>query len=299
MDPEKTASAPIRKPDWMKRRLPSGPMFGEMRRLLDSNCLHTVCQEARCPNQWECFSRRTATFLILGSRCTRACRFCAVAHGPVGPPDTEEPNRVAQVAREMGLAYVVVTSVTRDDLPDGGASVFVETIHTLRESLPLAGIEVLVPDFNGSASAVSAVVEAGPDVLNHNLETVPRLYPTVRPGADYRRSLTLLATAAATDDPPMTKSGLMLGLGEREEEIKATLADLVDAGCRILTLGQYLQPSPDHLPVMRYVTPEAFDRWGDIARSMGFTDVASGPLVRSSYQAGELFQACHCGPAPP
>jgi lipoic acid synthetase len=187
----------------------------------------------------------------------------------------------------MGLAYVVVTSVTRDDLPDGGASVFVETIHALREALPSAGIEVLVPDFNGSARAASAVIDAGPDVLNHNLETVPRLYPTVRPGADYRRSLALLRAAAAADKPPLTKSGLMLGLGEQEEEIKETLADLLDAECRILTLGQYLQPSP-----------EAFERWGGIARSMGFSDVASGPLVRSSYQAGDLYQACRCGPTP-
>ncbi|MGD8251387.1 MAG: lipoyl synthase [Desulfobacterales bacterium] len=287
MGREKTAATPIRKPDWLKRRLPSGPVFGDTRRLVDTNRLHTVCQEARCPNQWECFSRRTATFLILGSRCTRACRFCAVAHGPVGPPDPEEPNRVARAAREMGLAYVVVTSVTRDDLPDGGASVFVETIHALREALPSAGIEVLVPDFNGSARAASAVIDAGPDVLNHNLETVPRLYPTVRPGADYRRSLALLRAAAAADKPPLTKSGLMLGLGEQEEEIKETLADLLDAECRILTLGQYLQPSP-----------EAFERWGGIARSMGFSDVASGPLVRSSYQAGDLYQACRCGPTP-
>lgn len=283
-----------RKPVWLKRRMPSGPAFGDVRRLLESGRLYTVCEEARCPNQWECFSRRTATFLIMGPRCTRACRFCAVEHGPMGPPDPDEPERVARVAREMGLKYVVITSVTRDDLPDGGASVFAETIRAVRRDLPEAGIEVLMPDFMGSREAVLVVVDAAPDVLNHNLETVPRLYPSVRPGADYVRSLGLFETVRAAAPDMVTKSGLMLGLGETDAEVRSTLEDLLAAGCRVLTLGQYLQPTPEHLSVEQYVTPEAFDRWADTARSMGFSDVASGPLVRSSYQAGELYQACHC-----
>lgn len=288
-----------RKPAWLRRRMPSGPVFGDVRRMLESGRLHTVCQEARCPNQWECFSQRTATFLILGPRCTRACRFCAVEHGPMGPPDPEEPGRVAEVAREMGLKYVVITSVTRDDLPDGGASVFADTISEVREALPEAGIEVLVPDFQGSKAAVLTVVSAAPDVLNHNLETVPRLYPKVRPGADYARSLKLFKMIGEAAPDMVTKSGLMLGLGETESEIRASLGDLTEAGCRVLTLGQYLQPSPDHLEVERFVPPEEFDRWAQTARSMGFSDVASGPLVRSSYQAGELYQACRCSPAFP
>lgn len=281
---------PLRKPSWLKRRLPSGPIYGTVCQGLEAQGLHTVCQEAKCPNQWECFSRQTATFLILGSRCTRNCGFCAVGHGPLGPPDPEEPRRVAGMARDMALSYVVVTSVTRDDLPDGGADLFAATIHALRDAIPEVRVEVLIPDFQGHAAAIAAVVKAGPDVLNHNLETIPELYPRVRPEADYRRSLDLLQRVRDLAPHMMTKSGLMLGLGESEAEVRRTLEDLRAVDCRMVTLGQYLQPTPDHLPVQRYVPPEEFDHWRDVALQLGFQEAASGPLVRSSYQARELFR---------
>ncbi|MGD9331127.1 MAG: lipoyl synthase [Desulfobacterales bacterium] len=284
-------NAPVRKPPWLKRRLPAGPLYGSICQRLGEQGLHTVCQEAKCPNQWECFSRKTATFLILGARCTRNCGFCAVAHGPSGPPDQQEPQRVARMARDMGLAYVVVTSVTRDDLPDGGAGIFAATIRALRDAISGVRVEVLIPDFQGQREAIETVVKAGPDVLNHNLETIPALYKAVRPEADYRRSLNLLQTVRDLAPHMMTKSGLMLGLGETPKGVRQTLADLRAVDCRMVTLGQYLQPSPDHLPVERYVTPEEFDRWRDEALQMGFQEVASGPLVRSSYQARELYQA--------
>jgi lipoyl synthase len=284
-------NSPIRKPPWLKRRLPSGPIYGNVCQTLDAQGLHTVCQEAKCPNQWECFSRKTATFLILGSRCTRNCGFCAVSHGPSGPPDPEEPQRVARMARDMALAYVVVTSVTRDDLPDGGAGLFAATIRAIRAEIPTALVEVLIPDLQGRPEAIQTVVTAGPDVLNHNLETIPALYAKVRPEADYQQSLELLRTVRDLSPHMMTKSGLMLGLGETPEGVRQTLSDLRAVDCRMVTLGQYLQPSPAHLPVKRYVPPEEFDQWRDAALKMGFQEVASGPLVRSSYQARELYQA--------
>jgi lipoic acid synthetase len=258
--------------------------------MLHKDRLHTVCQEAGCPNIWECFSHHTATFLIMGSRCTRNCRFCAVAEGPLEPPDPEEPARVASAARKMGLKYVVVTSVTRDDLPDGGAGCFAETIEKIRQEIPDVCVEVLIPDFQGSKKALETVLKARPDVLNHNIETVPRLYPEVRPQADYRQSLDLIKYAHAYNPELLTKSGLMLGLGEQQAEISLTLKDMYKAGCRLLTLGQYLQPSKDHLPVIRYVPPEEFEKWRKTALQMGFVEVASGPFVRSSYHAKELFQ---------
>ena len=284
-------SQPLRKPSWLKRRLPSGPIYGTVCQALEAQGLHTVCQEAKCPNQWECFSRQTATFLILGSQCTRNCGFCAVGHGPQGPPDPEEPQRVARMARDMGLSYVVVTSVTRDDLPDGGAGLFAATIQALRDAIPDVRVEVLIPDFQGHPASIDAVVAADPDVLNHNLETVPRLYRRVRPEADYRRSLAVLQRVRDRAPFMMTKSGLMLGLGENQAEVLRTLEDLRKVDCRMVTLGQYLQPSSDHLPVQRYVPPEEFDHWRDAALEMGFQQAASGPLVRSSYQARELFRA--------
>jgi len=253
--------------------------------------LHTVCQEAKCPNIWECFSNRTATFLILGDRCTRNCRFCAVANRPIELPDPEEPARVAAAVRDLSLSYVVITSVTRDDLPDGGAGHFAQTIREIRVNTPEALIEVLIPDFQGSRDALRIVLEARPDVLNHNIETVPRLYPSVRPGADYTQSLLLLKHVKEINLSTPTKSGLMLGLGEKEAEIEQTLMDLFNAGCRMLTLGQYLQPSKNHLAVARFVRPEEFARWKQSALERGFTDVASGPFVRSSYHAKELFHA--------
>ena len=280
-----------RKPDWLKRRLPAGEAFNQVRALIEAGRLHTVCQEARCPNIWECYSHRTATFLIMGERCTRDCRFCSVAAGPPGPLDPQEPARVAEAVERMGLTYVVVTSVTRDDLPDGGAGHFAATLHEIRRRVPGARIEVLIPDFQGDPAALDTVLRARPDVLNHNIETVPRLYPRVRPQADYRRSLELLRRAGEIAPGTPTKSGLMLGLGERPEEIRQTLQDLRAAGARILTLGQYLQPSPEHLPVEAYVPPDDFENWRRAALEMGFSEVASAPFVRSSYHAKESFNA--------
>jgi len=287
----------FQKPRWLKKRLPSGPGCEKMRALMASSGLHTVCQEAKCPNIWECFSSGTATFLILGDHCTRDCRFCAVAHGPEGPPDPGEPKRVAEAVKTMGLRYVVVTSVTRDDLPDGGAGLFAETIEQIRQAVPDTLVEVLIPDFQGERDALIAVLEAHPAVLNHNIETAKRLYPRVRPQADYDRSLQLLKRAREYQSGIPVKSGLMLGLGEAPEEIRQTLEDLVRSGCTLLTLGQYLQPSASHLPVKRFVPPEEFEQWRETALQMGFAQVASGPFVRSSYHAKELYQAASSGGA--
>jgi len=282
---------PRQKPRWLKKRLPTGPEYEKVKELVGKDRLHTVCQEAKCPNMWECFSQQTATFLIMGSRCTRNCRFCSVAQGPAEPPDPAEPDRVAAAARQMGLSYVVITSVTRDDLADGGAAFFAKTIEAVHRRIPSARVEVLIPDFQGSAAALQAVLAARPDVLNHNIETVPRLYTLVRPQARYQRSLQLMSRVQEYAPGLPIKSGLMLGLGESSEEIRSTLKDLIDAGCRILTLGQYLQPSKAHLPVKRFVTPEEFEQWRQIALEIGFSEVASGPFVRSSYHAKELYQA--------
>ena len=281
---------PLRKPAWLKRRIPAGASSRKVPDLLRKGGLHTVCEEALCPNLGECFSRGTATFLILGDRCTRDCRFCSVAQGPSGPPDSEEPARVAEAVREMGLRYVVITSVTRDDLSDGGAGLFARTIREIRERNPETLVEVLIPDFQGDEHALHEVLEARPDVLNHNLETVPRLYPSVRPEAVYRRSLELLERVEAFDSPIPTKSGLMLGLGESPEEIGRTLRDLRQAGCSLLTLGQYLQPTRNHLPVHRFVPPDEFEEWRKVALDLGFAEVASGPFVRSSYRAEAFHQ---------
>jgi lipoyl synthase len=281
------------KPPWLRKRLPSGPEYEYVRSLLKKGRLHTVCQEAACPNQFECFSHRTATFLIMGSRCTRSCRFCNIQAGSALPPlDAGEPARVADTVVQMQLRYVVVTSVTRDDLPDGGAAHFARTIQEIRARHTDVRIELLIPDFQGDPAALRTVLLAGPDVLNHNIETVPRLYPQVRPQAIYRRSLDLLKAAAQHRPAIPVKSGIMLGLGETPAEVQQTLEDLFHAGCRFLTIGQYLQPSEAHLPVQRFVTPEQFDALGAMARLMGFAEVASGPFVRSSYRAGEMY--CNC-----
>lgn len=278
------------KPPWLKVRLPSGPEYEQTRRLLHEGRLHTVCQEACCPNIFECFARHTATFLILGDHCTRDCAFCAVKSGPLLPPDPDEPERVAQAAARLKLTYVVVTSVTRDDLPDGGAAQFAATIRALRRQIAELRVEVLIPDFQGDPQALAAVLDAGPDVLNHNVETVPRLYPAVRPQADYERSLALLERATRQAPHIPTKSGMMLGLGETDEEVRSTLEDLYGAGCRILTLGQYLQPGPDNHPVVSYVSPETFERWKRYALDLGFGEAAAGPFVRSSYRAEASFK---------
>jgi lipoic acid synthetase len=280
----------IPKPAWLKRRLGSGATFQRVRSLIQEGRLHTVCQEALCPNQGECFSKGTATFLILGDHCTRNCGFCAVSHGAPQPPDPQEPKRVARAVKAMGIKYVVLTSVSRDDLEDGGAAQFAETIREIRSRVPEAMVEVLVPDFGGSEESLKKVLQGAPQVLNHNLETVPRLYPKVRPQAKYERSLELLERARLLAPQIPTKSGLMLGLGEEPHEVEQVLGDLLGIGCRLLTLGQYLRPSREHLPVERYVPPEEFDAWRDKALQMGFSRVASGPFVRSSYNAGEMYR---------
>ena len=278
----------LRKPAWLKRRLPTGAAYEQVRALLKKSGLHTVCQEALCPNIWECFSRGTATFLIMGPNCTRACRFCAVGHGDPAPLDPLEPVHVAETVQAMGLTYVVITSVTRDDLPDGGAAVFARTIQEIRDHVARARVEVLIPDFQGNREALNTVMHARPAILNHNVETVPRLYPRVRPGADYLRSLEILRWAMVEHPSIPTKSGLMLGLGESKPEVEKIFHDLLNAGCQVLTLGQYLQPSTGQVPVERYVPPEEFDKWRDKALDMGFRAVASGPFVRSSYRAEAL-----------
>ena len=275
-------------PPWLCLKAANPDVVGSMEEKLRGWNLGTVCQSAHCPNLGECFSRGTATFMILGTVCTRRCRFCVVEKGRPPPPDPLEPERVARAAETMGLHYVVVTSVTRDDLPDGGAEHFAKTIRWIRDRCSGARVEVLVPDFEGDKAALEKVCDAAPDVFNHNVETVPRLYAKVRPEADYRRSLDVLAYASGRGLP--TKSGMMLGLGETNHEIWETLVDLRRAGCEYLTLGQYLAPSSGHLPVHRYVTPEEFKRWGETARAMGFQEVASAPLVRSSYRAAQMFE---------
>ena len=280
----------LRKPAWLKRRLPADPAYENVRGLIERGKLHTVCQEANCPNIWECFSHQTATFLIMGSQCTRNCQFCNIAIGLPEPLDPMEPERVAEAAQNMKLKYVVVTSVTRDDLPDGGAAHFAATIRELRRKIPDSQVEVLIPDFQGDIDALHTVLQAGPDVLNHNIETVPRLYSIARPQADYHRSLELLGRVKPWDATIPTKSGLMLGLGEQADEIRQTLQDLRKIRCNYLTLRQYLQPTKNHLPVKRYIPPEEFDDWRDIAMDLGFSKVASGPFVRSSYHAKELFE---------
>jgi len=279
---------PSRLAPWLRRRLPTGGEMEEVRQLLDRASLQTVCQSAHCPNIFECFSRGIATFLILGPNCTRRCRFCAVGQGEPAPLDVEEPLRVARAVEALGLTYVVVTSVTRDDLPEGGAGQFVRVIEEVR-TLSGAAVEVLTPDFAGNWDALSRVVVAGPVVYNHNVETVPALYGEVRPGASYGRSLELLRRVKGLAPAMVTKSGLMLGLGESRGEISEVLTDLRAVGCEVLTLGQYLAPSREHRPVARFVPPEEFDELAQEGRELGFRAVAAGPFVRSSHGAGELF----------
>jgi lipoic acid synthetase len=284
-----------RHPDWIKVRAPTSPEYSRTKALLAELRLHTVCQEACCPNIGECFSHRTATFMLMGDVCTRNCPYCAVAHGKVRPLDPDEPRRIAEVVARLGLDHVVVTSVDRDDLPDGGASHFAATAGAIQRLRPATRVEVLVPDFKGSHPAVETVVSAPVSIFNHNIETVPSLYRKVRPGGNYQRSLDVLAHAKSfgkTFDKAgsralLTKAGIMLGLGEKTFEIESVLRDLRAVGCDILTLGQYLRPSRDHLPVERYVTPAEFAELKAEAMAMGFRHVESGPLVRSSYHAWE------------
>lgn len=277
-----------KKPDWIKVRLPSNPVFFSTKGLISDLRLHTVCESAQCPNRWECWSGGTATFMIAGDRCTRACGFCAVDTAKPFPLESDEPQRVAEAVGRLGLKHVVITAVARDDLADGGADHFGQTIEAIRQLDPKIVVEVLVPDFNGRDEPLQRVLAAGPDVFNHNLETVERLTPLVRSRAKYRLSLDFLARAAELQPGLMTKSGLMLGLGESEPEIFQAMDDLRESGVRVLTLGQYLRPTPNHLPVVAYITPDMFDHYGVIARNKGFEFVASGPLVRSSYHAADF-----------
>ena len=278
-----------RMPRWMRRRVVYGPALRRVEEVLAEEGLATVCVGARCPNRGECYCAGTATFMILGDRCTRDCRFCAVPFGPVSPPDPGEPESLARAVHKLGLRHVVVTSVTRDDLADGGAVQFAHTVEAVREALPDATVEVLIPDFKGDRAAVDTVIEALPDVFNHNLETVERLYNRVRPQAEYRRSLAVMSRGREAG--LLTKSGFMVGIGETKEEIDRLLGDLLEAGCCLLTVGQYLRPTAESEPVSRYYEPEEFEVLREKALGMGFQAVAAGPYVRSSYFAGEMLQS--------
>jgi lipoyl synthase len=281
-----TTTRPLRKPLWIRARSPANPAVGRLKGVLRENRLHTVCEEASCPNLGECFAGGTATFMIMGDICTRRCPFCDVAHGRPQPLDADEPENLGRTIHQMGLRYVVVTSVDRDDLRDGGAAHFTACIEAIRRHSPEIRVEVLVPDFRGRMDrALEILNQSPPDVFNHNLETVPRLYKKVRPGSDYEWSLDLLRRFKALHPEVPTKSGLMLGVGERIEEVEQVMRDLRAHDCDMLTLGQYLQPSVHHLAVERYVHPDEFDRLGELGQALGFKHVASGPMVRSSYHA--------------
>ncbi|HEX9068199.1 MAG TPA: lipoyl synthase [Ktedonobacterales bacterium] len=280
-----------RRPDWLRVRIPSGENYEELRTLMRSKALHTVCEEARCPNMAECWGHRTATFMILGSTCTRSCGFCAVATGRPQALDWEEPRRVAEAVAQMGLKHVVITMVNRDELQDGGANLLAATIRMIRRANPDCGVEVLASDFKGSRDAMRLVLTARPDVFSHNVETVPRLYRRVRPQAIYKRSLDVLSMSKELDATVPTKTGFMLGLGETKDEVVELLRDLRTRDIDIITIGQYLQPTKEHLPIDRYVTPDEFREYARIGHEMGFRHVESGPLVRSSYHAWDQVKA--------
>jgi lipoyl synthase len=276
------------KPSWIKVRLPSNPVFFSTKALISDLRLHTVCESAQCPNRWECWSQGTATFMIAGDRCTRACGFCAVTTAKPFALEDDEPRRVAEAVLRMKLKHVVITAVARDDLQDGGANHFARVIRAIRDVDPTIIIEVLVPDFHADEDSIQTVLDAGPEIYNHNMETVERLTPLVRSRAKYRTSLQVLRRAKELSPKTVTKSGIMLGLGETEPEVFQTMDDLREVGCQVLTMGQYLRPTPNHLPVVEFIAPQQFDLYGEIARKKGFEHVASGPLVRSSYHAADF-----------
>ena len=280
-----------RLPPWLKARMPGGPNYLQLKGLLRESQLHTVCEEAHCPNIGECWERKTATFMILGDICTRACAYCAVTSGVPTGLDLQEPERLAGIVERLGLNYAVITSVNRDDLPDGGAFIFAQCISQTRKRLPFCKIEVLIPDFCGNWDALETVMDAAPDTLNHNIETVRRVFPKVRPKGDYEQSLELLARSKAMAPDGVTKSGMMVGLGETWDEILDTMRDLRSVDCDLLTIGQYLRPSKKHTPLDRFYTPDEFEELGREGEAMGFKHVASGPLVRSSYHADEQHEA--------
>jgi lipoic acid synthetase len=277
-------------PVWMIKKAPSESIIAEMSALINGLSLNTVCQSALCPNMGECFSHQTATFLIMGNICTRNCRFCAISKGKGIALDADEPWNVARAVSKLKLSYVVITSVTRDDLPDGGAMHFVRTINAIRQASSNVTIEVLIPDFAGSLAAIKVVVDTFPEVINHNVETVPRLYSEVRPKADYCRSLNLLQTVKQLNKKILTKSGIMVGLGEKHDEVVKVMEGLRKVRCDFLTIGQYLAPSPKHHPVARYVTPQEFEEYKMLGEKIGFSYVASGPFVRSSFKAVEMYK---------
>jgi lipoic acid synthetase len=283
------------RPPWLRVKFFGGPNYQDLKRIMRTLDLHTVCESARCPNMGECWEHRTATFMILGNICTRACGFCAVPSGkPLGPPEEDEPERVAEAAARMGLRYAVVTSVNRDDQLDGGAAIFARTIEGIRRRVPGCRVEVLIPDFRGIWTALETVLEAQPNVLNHNMETVPRLYRQVRKGAVWERSLELLRRAREMAPDVPTKTGMMLGLGETREEVLAAMDEIAAQGTHILTLGQYLQPTHEHLPIIRFLHPDEFAEYKQLGEQMGFRHVEAGPLVRSSYHAFEQEEAARC-----
>ncbi len=278
------------RPEWLKVRLPTGPTYERLRQLMRSKELHTVCEEAHCPNMAECWGAGTATFMVLGDTCTRSCGFCAVKTGRPGDVDADEPRRVGEAVARMALGHAVVTSVNRDELPDGGAAIFAETIREIRRQSPGTSVEVLIPDFVGNVEALDVVLAAAPEILNHNVETVARLYPRVRPQARYERSLEVLRRTKERAPDLVCKSGIMVGLGEAREEVESTMRDIAAQGTDVLTVGQYLRPSPIHLPIERYWTPAEFDELREVGMTMGFRHVESGPLVRSSYHAERHVQ---------
>ncbi len=276
---------PKRKPEWLRVRIPAGGTYNNVRKLMRGQRLHTVCEEAKCPNIWECWSRGTATFLLMGDTCTRSCGFCHIKTGRPQTLDEDEPRRVAESVLTLGLNHCVLTSVNRDELKNGGAHIFANTIREIRKRLPNCTVEVLIPDFKGDMAALQEVMDARPEILNHNTETIPRLYRTVRPQANYERTLRVLSQAKAVDSEAITKTGVMLGLGETKDEVLQVMEDWRTHQVDILTLGQYLQPSPLHLPIQRYVHPDEFAEYKEIGLAMGFKWVESGPMVRSSYHA--------------
>lgn len=280
-----------RRPPWLKAKLPGGPHYHELVGIMRTQALHTVCEEARCPNIGDCWERRTATFLVLGNLCTRNCGYCAIAHGLPTELDLQEPDRVARAVQAMGLRHAVITSVNRDDLRDGGAGIFAATIRKIHEYIPQCTVEVLIPDFKGDAAALQTVLEAGPEILGHNIESVPRVFKIVRHGGGYERSLQVLRRSKEWGFTSFTKSGIILGMGETREELLQTMTDLRMVDCDVLTLGQYLRPGPDYHPIDRYYTPDEFTELKRAGLEMGFRYVESGPLVRSSYHADEQAQA--------
>lgn len=288
---DKPATSTVeRLPEWVRRSVLNTEENREVRQILKEQGLNTICESGRCPNKGECWAKRTATFMLMGSVCTRTCKFCAVNKGKPEPLDETEPTRIVEAARQMGLRHVVLTSVNRDELPDQGSNHFAQTIRALYEGIPGVVVEVLTPDFQGKRECIEVVLAARPSVYNHNVETVPRLYKRVRPGSVYERSLRVLELSKQIDNTILTKSGLMLGLGEQKDEVVAVMRDLHAVGCDILTLGQYLRPTRNNLPVDRYVTPEEFEELAVVGTEIGFRQVHSGPLVRSSYHAGELAE---------